>query len=109
MNEGHAFFMGRFLPRLKAAFGRLFFARTASCRIGAPDAHAASQHAAAAGRDRDGSRSERLRDVERGRPVRRREGAVPGGEVAVVALRSEERRVGEEGVSTCRSRWYAYH
>src|SRR3546814_19710773 len=25
------------------------------------------------------------------------------------AVRSEERRVGEEGVSTCRSRWYPYH
>src|SRR3546814_11644077 len=25
------------------------------------------------------------------------------------AFRSEERRVGKEGVSTCRSWWYAYH
>src|SRR3546814_6190592 len=25
------------------------------------------------------------------------------------SLRSEERRVGEEGVSTCRSRWSQYH
>src|SRR3546814_12891249 len=27
----------------------------------------------------------------------------------VVSLRSEERRVGKECVSTCRSRWYPYH
>src|SRR3546814_16067994 len=27
----------------------------------------------------------------------------------VVAIRSEERRVGKEGVSTCRSRWSRYH
>src|SRR3546814_3739254 len=26
-----------------------------------------------------------------------------------VRVRSEERRVGKEGVSTCRSRWSAYH
>src|SRR3546814_11839257 len=30
-------------------------------------------------------------------------------ESAVTALRSEERRVGKEGVSTCRSRWSPYH
>src|SRR3546814_16873270 len=29
--------------------------------------------------------------------------------LAMLALRSEERRVGEECVSTCRSRWSAYH
>src|SRR3546814_11367889 len=29
--------------------------------------------------------------------------------VAVVGLRSEERRVGKECVSTCRSRWSPYH
>src|SRR3546814_20793235 len=28
---------------------------------------------------------------------------------AVESLRSEERRVGKEGVSTCRSRWSPYH
>src|SRR3546814_21192085 len=28
---------------------------------------------------------------------------------ARVGLRSEERRVGKEGVSTCRSRWSPYH
>src|SRR3546814_17816282 len=28
---------------------------------------------------------------------------------ALLELRSEERRVGEEGVSTCRSRWSPYH
>src|SRR3546814_462589 len=27
----------------------------------------------------------------------------------IVGLRSEERRVGKEGVSTCRSRWSPYH
>src|SRR3546814_19365744 len=26
-----------------------------------------------------------------------------------IAIRSEERRVGKEGVSTCRSRWSPYH
>src|SRR3546814_19762598 len=29
--------------------------------------------------------------------------------VALDAMRSEERRVGKEGVSTCRSRWSPYH
>src|SRR3546814_11945024 len=29
--------------------------------------------------------------------------------VAVILLRSEERRVGKECVSTCRSRWSPYH
>src|SRR3546814_18505003 len=29
--------------------------------------------------------------------------------IAVPCLRSEERRVGKEGVSTCRSRWSPYH
>src|SRR3546814_12300581 len=29
--------------------------------------------------------------------------------VSTVATRSEERRVGKEGVSTCRSRWSPYH
>src|SRR3546814_8592894 len=28
---------------------------------------------------------------------------------AAIALRSEERRVGKEGVSPCRSRWSPYH
>src|SRR3546814_14488912 len=31
------------------------------------------------------------------------------GAAAKLALRSEERRVGKEGVSTCRSRWSPYH
>src|SRR3546814_14008692 len=30
-------------------------------------------------------------------------------EVSVLGRRSEERRVGKEGVSTCRSRWSPYH
>src|SRR3546814_1579194 len=29
--------------------------------------------------------------------------------IAIVGLRSEERRVGKECVSTCRSRWSPYH
>src|SRR3546814_9883053 len=40
-------------------------------------------------------------------------GMIPRGEVALIvagyALRSEERRVGKECVSTCRSRWSPYH
>src|SRR3546814_12442521 len=32
-----------------------------------------------------------------------------GGRAAALAERSEERRVGEEWVSPCRSRWSAYH
>src|SRR3546814_13097043 len=35
--------------------------------------------------------------------------AVAGCKVPVAALRSEERRVGKECVSTCRSRWSPYH
>src|SRR3546814_14981547 len=34
---------------------------------------------------------------------------VRDGLVEVPILRSEERRVGKEGVSTCRSRWSPYH
>src|SRR3546814_11172523 len=40
------------------------------------------------------------------RPERRREHVRP---VGVAASRSEERRVGKECVSTCRSRWSTYH
>src|SRR3546814_281053 len=32
-----------------------------------------------------------------------------GGEIGEILLRSEERRVGKECVSTCRSRWSPYH
>src|SRR3546814_1847836 len=32
-----------------------------------------------------------------------------GGEQQMLAVRSEERRVGKECVSTCRSRWSPYH
>src|SRR3546814_11280654 len=35
--------------------------------------------------------------------------AVEGDDDRLVALRSEERRVGKECVSTCRSRWSPYH
>src|SRR3546814_20478863 len=41
-----------------------------------------------------------------------RQNGVPPGQVSIrvrMAVRSEERRVGEEGVSTCRSRWSAEH
>src|SRR3546814_15102291 len=49
-----------------------------------------------------------------GTGARRKRGQAGGsGEVlrdtAVVTRRSEERRVGKEGVSTCRSRWSPYH
>src|SRR3546814_985052 len=37
------------------------------------------------------------------------EGALLVGEAALVLRRSEERRVGKECVSTCRSRWSPYH
>src|SRR3546814_16729712 len=33
----------------------------------------------------------------------------PGGAADIAAVRSEERRVGKECVSTCRSRWSPYH
>src|SRR3546814_13443424 len=36
-------------------------------------------------------------------------GAIPIEALDQVALRSEERRVGKECVSTCRSRWSPYH
>src|SRR3546814_9278233 len=35
--------------------------------------------------------------------------AVRAGRIAAVGSRSEERRVGKECVSTCRSRWSPYH
>src|SRR3546814_12853452 len=35
--------------------------------------------------------------------------ANPGATQDSVIFRSEERRVGQEGVSTCRSRWSPYH
>src|SRR3546814_12961910 len=35
--------------------------------------------------------------------------ALPRGRTAAVTERSEERRVGRECVSTCRSRWSPYH
>src|SRR3546814_15645258 len=41
--------------------------------------------------------------------LRNRAQAVPAGDVAGRAQRSEERRVGQEWVSTCRSRWSPYH
>src|SRR3546814_13924786 len=34
---------------------------------------------------------------------------IPSGILREGVLRSEERRVGKEGVSTCRSRWSPYH
>src|SRR3546814_12073168 len=49
-------------------------------------------------------------DVEaRGESNRRRGAIVPFILPAGVQVRSEERRVGKEGVSTCRSRWSPYH
>src|SRR3546814_18020053 len=49
----------------------------------------------------------RLAILRRLRPALAADAAVLGHELA--ALRSEERRVGKEGVSTCRSRWSPYH
>src|SRR3546814_16728802 len=46
-----------------------------------------------------------VRQPGRVRPVARRQGVVQRVDVS----RSEERRVGKEGVSTCRSRWSPYH
>src|SRR3546814_20334236 len=53
------------------------------------------------------------------RPVRRGKPAAPGLDpsrtvklrlkLRIVEIRSEERRVGKECVSTCRSRWSPYH
>src|SRR3546814_13480697 len=40
---------------------------------------------------------------------RRRAERPPGGVPALFGVRSEERRVGNECVSTCRSRWSPYH
>src|SRR3546814_1867420 len=42
-------------------------------------------------------------------PRARRAGQLPAARLAEVQPRSEERRVGKEGVSTCRSRWSPYH
>src|SRR3546814_14545384 len=39
----------------------------------------------------------------------RQRGDVNGRQFHIPLLRSEERRVGKECVSTCRSRWSAYH
>src|SRR3546814_1138617 len=41
--------------------------------------------------------------------ARRADGPGGRGGAAHLALRSEERRVGKERVSTCRSRWSPYH
>src|SRR3546814_13351480 len=52
-----------------------------------------------------------LHDLEAGKPLELRwlsGGVVDLGREVGVA-RSEERRVGKEGVSTCRSRWSPYH
>src|SRR3546814_20353380 len=35
--------------------------------------------------------------------------AAANGKLEIAQRRSEERRVGKEGVSTCRSRWWPYH
>src|SRR3546814_3649900 len=52
----------------------------------------------------------RAGDALRGAPPQRREGPQSEGEVARGHPdRSEERRVGNECVSTCRSRWPLYH
>ena len=43
------------------------------------------------------------------RPVKIIAPQAPGGGVDLVALRSEERRVGKECMVQCRSRWSPYH
>src|SRR3546814_13428668 len=53
-------------------------------------------------RHADGGSAFACRHIQSG-AVAFRNAAVPA------AARSEERRVGKECVSTCRSRWYAYH
>src|SRR3546814_11916734 len=47
--------------------------------------------------------------IREGRETRLRRLAPPVGAVARNVARSEERRVGKECVSTCRSRWSPYH
>src|SRR3546814_1981507 len=47
--------------------------------------------------------------VERERLVEANSALAASGSVAEFAGRSEERRVGKECVSTCRSRWSPYH
>src|SRR3546814_14987245 len=42
-------------------------------------------------------------------PAPRRQAVERADQAAQLALRSEERRVGKECVSTCRSRWSPYH
>src|SRR3546814_3723562 len=48
---------------------------------------------------------DRRQDVEQGEAQQRLDGVV----AALDRARSEERRVGKECVSTCRSRWSPYH
>src|SRR3546814_20236540 len=55
---------------------------------------------------RDGSN---LRDDDYGGPVENRIRLLSEVTEALIAVRSEERRVGKECVSTCRSRWSPYH
>src|SRR3546814_20902164 len=58
-----------------------------------------------------GDRSSRCDRSHRGRvaPIRTRADWAYRGKSAVPSRRSEERRVGKECVSTCRSRWSPYH
>src|SRR3546814_6368912 len=51
------------------------------------------------------ARAQLRRAMERHQPGQARSAPLAGVEPA----RSEERRVGKEGVSTCRSRWSPYH
>src|SRR3546814_2189641 len=45
----------------------------------------------------------------RGQGIAMREAIEQAGEMRFLPVRSEERRVGKECVSTCRSRWSPYH
>src|SRR3546814_10941995 len=68
----------------------------------------------AVGKSRDFFRSDRHDSVpssaiKASRPRTRRELSVPTGQPTIRAARSEERRVGKEWVSTCRSWWSHYN
>src|SRR3546814_5085395 len=52
---------------------------------------------------------DRVFDIERWGPLLQHSTRVAAGRLAARPFRSEERRVGKECVSTCRSRWSPYH
>src|SRR3546814_15076795 len=80
---------------------------TRTLRHGEPDQVAADL--AAYYRSTPPSRPLQLGGMQRRRPGAYAEGQVYNIYFNEVAVRSEERRVGKECVSTCRSRWSPYH